>query len=249
MRLTDLKGERMGFGLLFIGYFVATLMSINMAGPFIRVIGYGIVFVAASKLSGYNRNFRLLQIASALMGALSILISASTVTNFLYDELIISSSIFTGAYQTVIGHVETVMSFMFATVMLYAIRSIAIETEDDKISMNAIRNFVFMCIYMLLYVVTCLPFAYTKYFGMPTLLIQLAYVILNLILIFTCYTRICDEGDVDMNRKPSRFAFINKMRAELDAREEKALESQARYVEEKRQKRESKRESKIRKKK
>ena len=59
-----------------------------------------------------------------------------------------------------------------------------------------------------------------------------------------CYTRICDEGDVEMNRKPSRFAFINKMRAELDKREEKALESQEQYIEEKRQKREQKREQK-----
>ncbi|MBE6535165.1 MAG: hypothetical protein E7677_00880 [Ruminococcaceae bacterium] len=234
----------MGFGLLFIGYFVATLMSINMVGPFIRIIGYGIVFIASSKLNGYNRHFRLLQIAAAFMVALSILLSISTVTDFLYSELIISKNIFGEPYQTVIGHVETVMSFIFASVMLYAIRSIATETEDLKISANAIRNFVFMCIYVLLYVVTCLPFAYTKYFGMPTLLIQFAYVVLNLILIFTCYTRICDESDVEMNRKPSRFAFINKMRAELDRREEKALESQAQFIEEKRQKREQKRRKK-----
>lgn len=239
----------MGFGLLFIGYFVATLMSINMVGNFIRVIGYGIVFIAASKLNNYNRYFRLLQIASALMVALSILLSVSTVTNFLYNELMISKNIFTGAYQTVIGHVETALSFSFGAVMLYAIRSIAIETEDTKISVNAVRNFVFMCIYIILYVVTCLPFTYTNYFGIPTLLVQFTYIILNLILIFMCYTRICDEGDVEMNRKPSRFAFINKMRAELDKREEKALESQEQYIEEKRQKREQKREQKIRKKK
>ena len=195
-----LKGEKMGFGLLFIGYFVATLMSINMAGPFIRVVGYGIVFIAASKLNSYNRYFRLLQIASVFMTALSVLLSVSTVTDFLYSELIISQNIFGGAYQTVMGHVETVLSFIFSAVMLYAIRSIAIETEDTKIAVNATRNFVFMCIYMVLYVVTCLPFAYTKYFGMPTLLIQFAYITLNLILVFMCYTRICDESDVEMNR-------------------------------------------------
>ena len=97
-----------------------------------------------------------------------------------------------------------------------------------------------MCLYIILYVVTCLPFAYTNYFGIPTLLAQFTYIILNLILIFMCYTRICDESDVEMNRKPSRFAFINKMRAELDKREEKALESQEQYIEEKRQKKQFK---------
>ena len=234
----------MGFGLLFIGYFVATLMSINMAGPLIRIIGYGIMFIAATKLNNYNRYFRLLQISSAIMVAISILLSVSTVTDFLYSELMISKSIFGTLYHSVMGHVETGASFVLAAVMLYAIRSIAVETEDSKISVSAIRNFVFMCIYMILYVVTCLPFAYTKYFGIPTLLIQFTYTILNLILIFMCYMRICDESDVEMKRKPSRFAFINNMRAEFDKREEQALERQAQYNEEKRQKREQKRRKK-----
>ena len=239
----------MGFGLLFIGYFVATLMSINIVGPFIRVVGYGIVFIAASKLNNYNRYFRLLQIAAALMTALSVLLSVSTVTDLLYEELIISQNIFDGVYQPIIGHVETALSFVFSAVMLYAIRSIALETEDTKISVNAVRNFVFMCIYMILYGVTCLPFAYTKYFGMPMLLMKTVCIILNLALIFTCYMRVCDESDVEMKRKPSRFAFVNKMRAELDKREEKALESQEEYIEEKRRKRQQKTEQKRRKKK
>lgn len=234
----------MGFGLLFIGYFVATLMSINMIGPFIRVIGYGIVCIATAKLSNYNRYFRLVQIASVIMILVSLLLSVSTVTDFLYNELLISKNIFDSLYKAVIGHVESVLSFLFGTVMLYAIRSIAVETEDSKIAINSIRNFVFMCIYMALYIVTCLPFTYTNYFGIPTLLAQFTYIILNLILLFMCYTRICDESDVDMKRKPSRFAFINKMRAELDKREQQALESQAQYNEEKRRKKEARKKKK-----
>ena len=234
----------MGFGLLFIGYFITALMSILIGPSFVCVVGYSIIFIAATKLNNYNSQFRLLQIAAALMGALSILLSVSTVTNYLYNELIISNSIFGTTYQTIIKHVETAMSFMFGAVMLYSIRSIALETEDSKIAVNAIRNFVFMCLYAVLYVVACLPFDYTKNFVAPTILLQIAYIILNLILIFTCYMRICDEGDVDMNRKPSRFAFINKMRSELDKKEEKAIESQKQYVEEKRKKREQKRKKK-----
>ncbi len=234
----------MGFGLLFIGYFVATLMSINTVGPFIRVIGYGIICVAAAKLNNYNRYFRLVQIASVIMILVSLLLSASTVTDFLYNELLISKNIFGSLYKTVIGHIEAVLSFFFGSVMLYAIRSIALETEDTKVAINSIRNFVFMCLYMALYVVTCLPFAYTNYFGVPTLLAQFTCIILNLILLFMCYTRICDESDVDMKRKPSRFAFVNKMRAELDKREQQAIESQARYNEEKRQKKEARRKNK-----
>ena len=45
-------------------------------------------------------------------------------------------------------------------------------------------------------------------------------------MIFSCYRRICDEGDVDMPQKPSRFEFVNEMRREREekekARQEKA---------------------------
>jgi hypothetical protein len=41
---------------------------------------------------------------------------------------------------------------------------------------------------------------------------------MNLYLIFRCYAEICDQSDVDMERKPSRFAFVNNYRDEMDRR-------------------------------
>ena len=44
----------MGFGLLMIGYFTATMMSFNVLGGIFRLMGYILVCVAAKKLSQYK---------------------------------------------------------------------------------------------------------------------------------------------------------------------------------------------------
>lgn len=235
----------MGFGLLFVGYFFATLMSINVAGAFIRIIGYGIILISAGKLNKYNRSFGLLQIAAAVMVGVSVLISASDVSRFLYDNLIINSNIFGETYRTFMSYVEMALGFAFNTVMLLAIRNIAIETDVPKIVVAAMRNFIFICIYYVLNVIGMLPFsfaeAYAKYMGAPVLLLYFVWIILNLILIYSCYARICDESDVEMLRKPSRFEFVNNMRERADQKERKAMESQAEYRRQKREKKLNKR--------
>ena len=47
-----------------------------------------------------------------------------------------------------------------------------------------------------------------------------------------------------MKRKPSRFAFINKIREKTDANEERAIEDTKRYFEEKAKKKREKLEAK-----
>ena len=47
-----------------------------------------------------------------------------------------------------------------------------------------------------------------------------------------------------MQRKPSRFEFVNKMRARTDAQEQKAIEETQRYMEAKAQRKKEKREQK-----
>lgn len=235
----------MGFGWLFIGYFIATLMSINIAGSFIRIVGYGIVFFAASKLNKYNRTFTYLQIATVIMLGVSLLLAASDICGFLYDEMFISVNIFTASFERVMGIVEMCVSLVFNGALLYSIRAIAIETEVDKIAVNSIRNFIFICLYFVLNIISYLPFSFVKeyasVFSLPVLLLYFVWIVLNLILIYSCYARICDENDAEMVRKPSRFAFINKMRAEMDEKEKRASERAEEYRREKQEKKQSRR--------
>ena len=93
----------MGFGLLFFGYFCATLMSVNAFGSFIRIIGYSIVLIAAGKLSKYNRSFKLLSYTSVLMIAVSVLLASADVSSFLYEQLFIQIDILGGTYKQIAG--------------------------------------------------------------------------------------------------------------------------------------------------
>ena len=231
----------MGFGLLFVGYFCATLMSINVAGAFIRILGYGIAFIASRKLNKYNRSFEMLSWMSLLMLFVAVLLAASDVSTFLYEGLIIDNNFLGETYRAFVGYVEMALSFAFNAVMLYSIKSIAEETEVTKISIAAVRNFIFICVYYILNIFCMLPFAFskaaTKYLSAPVLILYFVWIILNLVLIASCYARICDENDVDMARKPSKFEFVNKMRAESEKRGQKASERQEEYIKQKMEKR------------
>ena len=231
----------MGFGILFIGYFMATLMSINTIGSVMRLLGYALVLVATRKLSKYHRAFDAVSLATALMMAVSLLLVVYDASSFLYEMLIIDAQLLPPAFRTVVGYVEMALTFVFSAVLLWAIRLIAIQTQVQKIAVGAVRNFVFICIYYVLSLIGMLPFpfaqTYASVVGAPVLILYFVWIVLNLVLIYTCYARICDEDDVDMEQKPSRFEFVNNMRRESEARREAANQKYAQKLRQRKERR------------
>jgi len=208
----------MGFGLLFIGYFIAFVGFFS----FLRLAGYGIMLMGAKKLKQYNTAFGFLEIFCGFMLVVSLASSALDLCNMIMGEGFIAPTIITAIRIS-----EIFLSCTFSLVMLWGVRSIAIDTEEQKISVAAVRNAIFVLIYAAAYGVSLLPFGFAKYFSLPLLLVQLIWVALNLVLIFSCYAKICDENDVNMERKPSRFAFVNEMRAQKEERERQNEEKYA----------------------
>ena len=223
----------MGFGLLFIGYFVATLMSFHMFGAFVSVVGYGIIIGASLKLSKYNNFFRLLSVGAAAMMAVYAIIAVSDIGDFLYSEMLISKNIFTDTFDSVLEYVDIAANFFFVVALLFSIRSIAKETEVFKLVYNSTRNLTFWCVYYVLILIGRLPFPFTEdyiaAFGPFSIALYFVCIVLNLVLIFSCYARICDENDVDMAQKPSRFKFVNRFREESEKRREKAMNERVAY--------------------
>ena len=236
----------MGFGLLFIGYFIAALMSINVVGSLIAMIGYCIIFLASGKLSKYNNSFNLVRIGAVVMVLFWLVMSASTLSEFLANELMIPKDIFGPTFDSVMGHSEMALFFIFNSAVLYSIRSIANDTEDTKIAISSVRNFIFICVGLLAYVIYFVVVGFSSsqlalaILNGTAIIIRFVCIVFNLILIFSCYMRICDENDVDMNRKPSRFAFINTMRQRFDEKQERAAQQQADYMRERAQKKKNK---------
>ena len=232
----------MGFGWLFFGYFTATLMTLNSAGAFIRVIGYAIIIFAALKLRRYHKSFNVFLAASAVMTAVSALIAASALSEGLYNALVIDSRWFSESATEIIGYLESGCSLLFNGAMLYSLWSIGKETGVEAVMGDSIRNGVFIVMYNIGTVVCALPDESVRGFVnetgllMWTFLLYLLCIILNHILIFKCYAKICDEDDIEMERKPSRFAFVNKYRALLDEKQERARQATEQYINEKKNK-------------
>ena len=223
----------MGFGWLFLGYFAVQLMTLNPLGSVFRVIGYGIILMAALKLQKYQRAFGWLCISTILMLLVSFPLLISDSIDLLYRMLLMNIRPLSEGIKAVIGYVEQGLSFVFHATLLWGIYKIARETEIKKIADSSIRNFVFVCFYYLVVVIRYLPFESVRSCAPELTMIGwilfLTWMILNHVLIAKCYTKICDENDIEMNRKPSRFAFVNRMREELDRKEQKAREENEAY--------------------
>lgn len=231
----------MGFGLLLIGYFAVYLMTMNPFGSIIRVAGYALITYASLKLKKYHRSFFYLTVASVLMMIVAVALLFSDLLRLLYDQMILERLWISEGQRTVIGYVDQGMSFLLQSAMLYGIRCIAKETEMRKIAVNAVRNFVFVCFYYLVYLVSFLPFQGVRdtqmELGIIAWVSYFAWLFLNVLLLISCYARLCDEDDVEMTRAPSKFQWVNDLRAEFDRRQEKAKRETAEYRKEKERKR------------
>lgn len=223
----------MGFGLLLMGYFLGMVMSLNIFGAFFRLAGFALAAYAARKLSDYHKGFSFLTLASMLSVAVSVLGAISSLSAFLYDNMIIAEKLIGDGLATAFGYARYGAELIFTVALCVAISLIAKETGEIKLRYVAIRNLALYCVYFVLQIICWLPHEYVgtllQITALPAVaqLAGFALILLNLLMIFSCYRRICDESDVDMPQKPSRFEFVNQMRAE---REEKEKARQAKFA-------------------
>ena len=118
---------------------------------------------------------------------------------------------------------------IFHAALFYAVWSIAREIGLPKLMQGAVRNAVVMGLYYLIYLIALLPFTwvavYRQYMAPIATLMPLVWAILNAVLIYSCYKNICKEGDEEVPLRVSRFAFVNKIRQEMERKEQKGIEA------------------------
>ena len=234
----------MGFGMMLVGYLITYVVALNTYGAAFRLLGYAIMAYAAYKLASYEGKFKLVLCAAIANVISSVLGVAQLVCKFLYDNMLTSVNPFGERYVLVMTYVEATLVLVFQVALILAVRKIAKDTEVNKIELNAGRNLFFVGLYYVMSIVGYLPLPfkadYVKYMGLPLTLLYFAWIAFQIGLLGSCYARICDEGDVEMERKPSRFAFVNQFRAELDEKQERARASAEQYRREKQEKRKEK---------
>ena len=220
----------MGFGLLLFGYFTASVMSLNIS--ILKLVGFAIAAKGIKKLSEYNKSFSVLLYSCFAAILISACCSICEVSDFLYMNMITVDRIIPLSLANSLSYIRYAAESVFTVLLCLAVCSIAKETDVPKLIYISIRNLVMFSVYIAAQLLCWIPTEAVSSFLSATalpvwvFLFGLLISALNCLMIFSCYTKICDESDVDMPQRPSRFEFVNRMRAE---REERAKERQKRF--------------------
>ncbi len=238
----------MGFGYLLIGYLVTFLLHLTVDalgfGGFALLLGYGLMFYGLSELNRYQKAF-----AAARWLLVPLLISAAYEALANLDALFLwKLPIVNPTVNTVYDWTVFVLLFLFNISMLYGIRAIAKDVELPRVEIAAIRNAIFVFIYVVLHLVGNLPIpnleAIRNYLTLPLLLVQFAWILCNLFLLLSCNKNICPASDVEQTPKRYRWDVLNKIGDTYEANRQRSIERTTREVEEKLRRRKEKREEK-----
>ena len=225
----------MGFGTLFIGYFLILNISYY---HFTDIIAALIMLLGLYKLSMVSRHFKVATCAALGFSAVAL------------GELIFGTvKLFIGAgldeWITYIAIGRAVVLCAFTVIVLRALYDISSELDVEKLPLKCrlmtIWTFVVYGVYILLetpLITNLLPMEVTAALYLVTLIGLIVVVISNLTLIYACYMRICMPEDLEPKpEKPSRFKFINEYRERRDERRREEMEAERRRLEEKKRRR------------
>lgn len=200
----------MGFGLLFIGYFITFVMTLNNFGFIFGLAGYLVMALALLRLCRFERRFYPALICSLLLilvGAYYFLCEGAGRLNIELQAWVLAAK---PAAEVTIFITEAALNIA----LLRAIANLAGGLELTRQCRSAWRNMVLVGVYFIIDTTRMLFFldnqAAGRYLIPITLLLRLGWTALNLVLIFSCYMRICPEGEEDMPEKKSGLESIRR---------------------------------------
>lgn len=243
----------MGFGLLLIGYVFAYVATIGL-GPYMfagMLVGGFFMYLGLCELKKYSPVFLYALIGSILIIVCSVYEAAAWVDS----TFMLGIGLNLPTVSAIFKWIKTAIYAAFELLMLYGIYDLSKRVDYSEIGGRSLRNMIIVVLFNAFQIFTRLPFIQSlenedfKTVMTILMIFQLVYTVVNAFLIFKCYGMICPAGQENMQRKPSRFAFVNKIREIRDANEEKAIEDMKNYYEDKLKKKNSKKTTKKHKKK
>lgn len=192
----------MGFGLLFIGCFIAYLGSLSgTISAFTYSLGAIVILFSLRKLIYEGKLF----IASAVL-ALALEITSLTS---------IGIQVFSGSFSPspVMLYLTELFAYLFITVMMIAIALLAKEVELSRLSIMAFVNVGLIPVSGVLFIICeiiknddILP-----WISLAHVVLKLGFVVFSLVIIFGAYMRICYEGDEKMQEEKTGFLPFDKL--------------------------------------
>ena len=217
----------MGFGTLFIGYFLFLNISYY---EYTDVICALVMLMGLIRLSRYNREF---SAASAICGLFSVM-SVLQFIEAIFTTL--GMPILTGLTDA-LSTIRYLVIGILTSVILLGIARIARQVDHATLENRARVLIPFVAgIYALATLGNLFPSWYSPYIILALILIQLLITVIVLINIYRSYMGICLSGDNSAAPPPpeedSKFGFVNEMRrqkreSDLEYSEAKRKKAQA----------------------
>ena len=222
----------MGFGILFLGYFLTLnfeYRGVNVPPDF---LGYIIMIAACFKLSPYSVNFK-----KTIYSVIPLTVLSFGITVMEVMSAINSSFVFN--YIADIRNIKYLLMVVMNYFLLSSLVDISKEVGRYKITNKCRRNIIITTILIFTVMILTLPFDFPYKDSisiMATIVLLNFAVLLNSVQIFSCYMWICYEGDEDMPMREPKDP-LSKMIY-------KTKEENAKYKEEKEQKEQHKKRKK-----
>ena len=215
----------MGFGTLFIGYFL--LLNLTYYG-ITDIIAAAVMLLGLYKLSPINKYFRYSVIASIVFLVFSLSEFGVAIYEMFFSPI---------SSQPLISFFSVVRCMVVATLsmlILKGIEFVAKEVELEDLAKKASRMLVATAVTYSLWIVLEAPVIDSyilAVLSVITILATIALLIVNLSIIYSSYMKICMPGDESNDKqKPSRFAFVNEYRARKEERYKETAEKRAEII-------------------
>lgn len=213
----------MGFGYLFVGF----LLTFNIPyAEYSDFFATALMLWGLSTLAPYAKGFRVAFRTGFALGALHLI----RLFLGIFDLL----ALFTVPAPIVssVATASLLVRAVFYWFLFAGIDEVARETELPKLREHALRSRfltpVFFTAGLLLEVgVFSHMSAFLGYYLLGYILFGIIFAFFNAKTAYECYILICFEGDENMDRKPSRFGFINRFRKWSDEQDEKTVQRRA----------------------
>ena len=226
----------MGFGYLLFG---AILWINPLLTAYTEWAAYLFMLAGNNRLAVYNRGFKYSRVAavSGLVIAFArfLLTAAEEFRFFAFSDTVL---------YPIVNVSALLVGAVYVLLLAMGIFQIAGETGLEKLKSRAVyRALLHTLVFVFETIVSLgvLPNAAGDGSMTVVLFAKLFVRILLALLVFSCYRMICLEGEEDLPRKESRFAFINRMNEHFDRKEAENLELARKEREERRKKKQQSR--------
>jgi len=210
----------MGFGILIFGYFLSFAFSVSQYYFFTDIIGAVVMMFAFSKLSEYNRYF----VAASWSCLGFLLMCATNAVSMLLDLYSM-----TGPVDMAVDIAKAAAACVMHIFVFLGIRGIALGAENPNIAGRAQRNLVMTMFYYaaslaVIIFSSAMSADLSQNLSLAVYFYWILLMFLNLLLIYSCFGKLCPADEDENEVKRSRFAIINKMNDKFDEIEEKKNE-------------------------